>query len=207
MLAGKILALAQSGSELILWLLLVLSVFSLGMIFERFFTLRKIRKNSERVQRRIRDSLQSNDLKDIEEMAKDRDTLEGKALSYGLRHIQERGTNGLEEVFNTFALTEKPLLEKYLNFLATLGSNAPFVGLLGTVLEIMRAINAIGESHGDMSAVIGGIANALVATAFGLAVAIPAVVAYNYFQKQVRQTLQGVEAVKQFCMAYAKQKS
>lgn len=206
MLTNQIFSLAQSGAEIILWLLLILSIISLGMIFERFVTLRRIRKNSERMQDRIRDSLQSNSLKEVEEMAKDRETLEGRALSYGVRHIQESGSKGLEEIFNAFSLIEKPQLERYLNFLATLGSNAPFIGLLGTVLEIMRAINAIGENQGDMSMVIVGIAGALVATAVGLAVAIPAVIAYNYFQKQVKQVLQGIESVKQICLAYAKQK-
>lgn len=206
MLAEKIFSIAQIGAEGILWLLILLSVLSVGMIFERFFVLRKIRTQSHRLQDRIREALQSNELKDVEEMAKDRETIEGKALGYGVRHIQQSGTKGLEEVFNTFALIEKPILEKYLNFLATLGSNAPFIGLLGTVLEIMRAINAIGTNQGDMSQVIVGIAGALVATAVGLMVAIPAVIAYNYFRKQVQTTMQGLEAVKELCLAYAKQK-
>lgn len=207
MLTEKIFSVAQMGAEGILWMLILLSVISIGMIFERFYTLRKMRKSSEIMHDRIRESLQSNSLKDVEEMSKDRETVEGKALSYGIRHIQQNGANGLEEIFNTFSLMQKPVLEKYLNFLGTLGSNAPFIGLLGTVLEIMRAINTIGSNQSDMSQVIVGIAGALVATAVGLMVAIPAVIAYNYFQKQVKQVLLGVDAAKELCLAYAKQQT
>lgn len=204
MLTQKIFSVAQTGAESILWLLIALSVISLGIIFERFLVLRQTRKNSEKVLVKIKDSLQSNSLSDIEEIAKDKEALEGKALCYGLRHIQANGKEGLEEVFNTFALSEKPGLEKNLNFLATVGSNAPFIGLLGTVLEIMRAISTLGASQGDMSGVIVGIAGALVATAVGLFVAIPAVVAFNHFSKQVKGTLQGLETVREYCAAYAK---
>lgn len=205
MLIEKIFSIAQTGANWILWLLLILSVISLGIIFERFVTLKKIRKDSQKMQSRIKDILHSHSLNEIEEISKDRETLEGKAVSYGFRHIKENGENGLEEIFNTFSLVEKPQLESNLNFLATLGANAPFIGLLGTVLEIMRAINTIGTNQADMAGVMVGIAGALVATAVGLAVAIPAVVAYNYFQRQVKQILQGVDTVKELCLAYAKQ--
>ena len=188
MLTEKIFSVAQAGAEGILWLLILLSILSLGMIFERFFTLKKIRTQSENIRQKMMDSLQSNDLKQVEDLSKERETLEGRALNYGMRHISQSGSKGLSEIFNTFALLEKPLLERNLNFLATVGSNAPFIGLLGTVLEIMKAISAIGTNQGDMSQVIVGIAGALVATAVGLMVAIPAVIAYNYFQKQVKQT-------------------
>ena len=102
MLVEKMFALAQAGAEGILWLLILLSIVSIGMIVERFWTLRKIRLNSEKMQLRIRESLQTNDLKGVEDMAKERETIEGKALSYGVRHIQQNGSTGLEEIFNTF---------------------------------------------------------------------------------------------------------
>jgi biopolymer transport protein ExbB len=197
-------AIAQVAHVVTLWLLILLSVLSLAFILERLFTLTKIRNESARVSERLRDILQSNKLSELEDMAKDRKTLEGRALSYGLRHVHERGLNGLEEIFSAYALNERPILEKYLSFLATVGSNAPFIGLLGTVFGIMDAFRGMAQSQGDATAVMLGISKALTATAIGLMVAIPAVIAYNYFQKQVKGVLQNLESVKELCLAYAK---
>ena len=99
---------------------------------------------------------------------------------------------------------ERPFLEKHLNFLATVGSNAPFIGLLGTVFGIMDAFRGLATSQGDAAAVMIGISKALVATAIGLIVAIPAVIAYNYYNKQVRAIFQGLDGLRDLCIAYAK---
>lgn len=205
MLTQKIFSIAQNGAEAVLWLLLILSIVSVGIILERFFTLRGIKARSQKVQDRIREALQTYNLNEVEEISRDRESLEGRAMSYGLRHIKENGVDGLEEIFNSYSLVERPRLEKGLSFLATVGNNAPFVGLLGTVLGIMKAFNdlALAEAA-DNKVVMAGIAEALVATAVGLLVAIPAVAAFNYFQKQVKGTLQSMESVRELCAAYAK---
>jgi len=197
-------AMAQVAHIVTLYLLIFLSVLSLAFILERFFTLTKIKNDSARMGERLREILQSNSLADLEELGKEKKTLEGRGLSYGLRHVHERGVNGLEEIFSSYALNERPNLEKYLGFLATVGSNAPFIGLLGTVFGIMDAFRGMAQSQGDATAVMLGISKALVATAIGLMVAIPAVIAYNYFQKQVKGVLQNLESVKELCLAYAK---
>ena len=89
---------------------------------------------------------------------------------------------------------EKLRLERNLAFLATLGSNAPFVGLFGTVLGIIKAFHDLaGNQAGGPSVVMAGISEALVATAVGLMVAIPAVVAFNYFNRRVRSFMCKVE--------------
>ena len=208
MLTEKLFNIAQGGAEAILWVLITLSVLSVAMILERFITLRGIKIRSDRVKVRMREALASNSLEDLEDLGKDRDSLEGRALAYGLRHARDYGANGLAEIFNSFALLERPSLERSLNFLATVGSNAPFVGLLGTVLGIMKAFRDLSQNaaSGGNQAVMMGIAEALVSTAVGLIVAIPAVIAYNAFQKQVRQSLQSLESVRELCLAYAKKK-
>ncbi|MES2964553.1 MAG: MotA/TolQ/ExbB proton channel family protein [Bdellovibrionota bacterium] len=206
-LTDKLMTIASGGAEAILWLLLILSVISVGLIAERWWSLRVIAGRSNRVKSRMREALQSNNFDELEELARDRDALEGRALSYGLRHVKEQGTNGLSEIFNSFALLERPQLERSLNFLATIGSNAPFIGLLGTVLGIMRAFHDLAQNQsGNNQAVMTGIAEALVATAVGLLVAIPAVIAYNAFSRQVRSTLQGLESIREMCIVYAKKK-
>ena len=208
MLTEKLFLIAQGGAEAILWLLILISIISIGMILERWMTLRQVARNSNRVKNRLREALQSHNLSDLEELSKDRDTLEGRALSYGMRHVRENGVGGVEEIFNSFALMERPQLERSLNFLATVGSNAPFIGLLGTVLGIMRAFHDLAANTGaGNEAVMSGIAEALVSTAVGLIVAIPAVIAYNNFQRKVRSSLQSLEAVRDLCVAYAKQRA
>lgn len=197
-------AIAQVSHVVTLWLLVVLSVLSLAFILERFFSLTRVKNQSLRLAERLRELMHSNNLQELEEIGKERNSLEGRALSYGLRHVQANGTNGLEEIFSAYSLNERPPLERYLGFLATVGSNAPFIGLLGTVFGIMDAFRGMAQSQGDATAVMLGISKALVATAVGLMVAIPAVIAYNYFQKQVKGVMQNLETVKELCLAYAK---
>lgn len=197
-------AIAQVAHTVTLGLLILLSVLSLAFILERFFYVTKFKRSSQRISERLREILQSNNLAELEELAKDRQSLEGRALSYGLRHVHEKGVSGVEEIFSSYALIERPALDRNLGFLATVGSNAPFIGLLGTVFGIMDAFRGMAQSQGDAAAVMVGISKALVATAVGLMVAIPAVIAYNYFQKQVKGILQNLESVKELCVAYAK---
>jgi biopolymer transport protein ExbB len=203
-MTDKFFAIAQFGHEITLWVLISLSVFSLAFILERIFTLSKARSESNKVGLRIRDILQTNNLAELEDLAKDRNSLEGRALSYAIRHIKEKGNEGLEELFSSYAQMEKPFLEKHLNFLATVGSNAPFIGLLGTVFGIMDAFKELAHTQPDQPAVMLGISKALIATAVGLMVAIPAVISYNYFQRQVRGMMGSLESVKDLCLAYAK---
>ncbi len=204
MLTERLFTIAQGGAEAILWLLLALSVVSIGLILERWFSLRQITSRSRRVKVRMREALQSNNFDELEDIARDRDSLEGRALSYGLRHIKETGINGLAEIFNSFALLERPGMERSLTFLATIGANAPFIGLLGTVLGIMKAFRDLSQNAAAGNEVVMlGIAEALVATAVGLIVAIPAVIAYNSFTRQVRGALQSLETVRELCLTYA----
>lgn len=197
---------AEFGHDVTLWVLILLSIFSLAFILERFFTLGRLSKQSQKVSERIRGILKANQLAEVEDIAKEKDTVEGEALTYALRHIKERGLSGLEQVFSTYALIEKPVLEKRLNFLATVGSNAPFIGLLGTVFGVMDAFKQLAEAQPDQAMVMLGISKALIATAVGLAVAIPAVIAYNYFQRKVRGIMGSLESVRDLCIAYATSK-
>ncbi len=207
MLVDKFFMLSQGSADALLWLLLLTSILSIGMIIERFITLRSIFQKNLEFRNQAQELLQSHSLDEIDDLAKNKDSLPSRALAYGLRHCKAQGVEGLAEVFNTFLMIEKPKLEKNLNFLATVGSNAPFVGLLGTVLGIMKAFSDLAQSSGaGNDAVMAGIAHALVATAVGLFVAIPAVIGYNYFQKLVRQSLQSIDVARELCLAYAKSK-
>lgn len=207
MLNDKIFAIANVADQAVLYVLLILSVISVGMILERFFSLKKISNESRLIRARVRMALQTHTLDEVESLSKNPEALEGRALAIAMKHIKEKGEVGLEELFNSFTSAERPDLEKYLNFLATIGSNAPYIGLLGTVIGIMKAFHDLATStDAGQQTVMAGISAALVATATGLFVAIPAVIFYNYFQRQVRGILQNLDSVKELCMSYAKSK-
>lgn len=205
MFAEKIFAIAHYADQVVLVVLVIMSVVSVGMIFERFVTLRKVSEDSLRIRLRIKMALQTNSLQDFEDLAKDPVSIEGRAASQSIKHLKETGLKGFEEVFNTFILIEKPDLEKYLAVLATIASNAPFIGLLGTVLGIMKAFNDLAQAtDAGQQTVMAGISVALVATAAGLFVAIPAGIFYNYFTRKVKGILGSLESVKELGVAYAK---
>lgn len=207
MFAEKVFAVAHVADQAVLIILLIMSVLSVGMIFERSFALRRVSAESARVRRKIKAALQGNSVEDFEDIARDPSSLEGKAASYALRHMRDSGSKGVEELFNTFALSERPDLERFLNFLATVGSNAPYIGLFGTVLGIMKAFQDLASApEAGQQTVMAGISIALIATATGLFVAIPAVIFYNYYSKKVKGILQSLESVKELCLAYAKKK-
>lgn len=203
MLTQKILAVTQGGSDAILYLMIFLSICSIAVIIERFVYLKGVLGSSKKISTRAQEALKANDLKVLEDLSKNHEALEGRMLQLALRHRESKGIAGLQEVMDSFLLMERPVLEKNLGFLNTLGNNAPFIGLLGTVLGVVKAFSDLAASQGNPSVVMQGISEALVATAVGLFVAIPAVAAYNYFIKQVRSIINSAEAIKQLCLAYA----
>jgi biopolymer transport protein ExbB/TolQ len=205
MMSEKIFMLAKYADQAVLLILAVMSVVSIAMIFERFLSLGKMAEKSELVRSKIKSILTQNNLNGFEDLAKDVDSLEGRAASHALKHIQGNGTDGFEEVFNSFVLNEKPELEKYLSVLATIASNAPFIGLLGTVLGIMKAFNDLAQStEAGQQTVMAGISIALIATAAGLFVAIPAGMFFNFYTRKVKSMMNNLESVKELGLAYAK---
>lgn len=106
----------------------------------------------------------------------------------------KKDKNEIKRLLRRYETLESVKLEKYLNFLATTGSTAPFIGLFGTVWGIMNAFHGIGSSGSASLAVVApGIAEALIATAVGLAAAIPAVIAYNYYLSMSRKMILEME--------------
>lgn len=105
-----------------------------------------------------------------------------------------RDSNEIKRLLRRYETLESVKLEKYLNFLATTGSTAPFIGLFGTVWGIMSSFHGIGAAGSASLAVVApGIAEALIATAVGLLAAIPAVIAYNYYLSMSRKMIIDME--------------
>jgi len=99
-----------------------------------------------------------------------------------------------KRVLRRYGALESAKLEKYLHFLATTGSTTPFIGLFGTVWGIMNSFRSIGSAGAaSLTAVAPGIAESLIATAAGLAAAIPAVIAYNYYLSMARRMIIDME--------------
>jgi biopolymer transport protein TolQ len=196
---------ADMSAHGILYLMGVVSVLSISIMIERYFSLRKVSAQSKELAKDFRNVLANQDLSQIEVLSKKSDSLEGKALGYGLNYVQKNGANGLDDIFNSFKTVERPGLEKNLNLLGTIASNAPYVGLLGTVMGIMKAFNDLALAPGQGNEVVmAGIGHALVSTAIGLAVAIPAVIAFNLFNKKVGMVLDNIDAARDLCLAYTK---
>jgi biopolymer transport protein ExbB len=175
-LSARFLSLALGGAGWVLWLLIALSVISLAISLERLWYFR-----THRVQKATM-------LADMQALLRERASAD----------IDREGLAppraDIEAVTAGAKAREKLRLERNLAFLATLGSNAPFVGLFGTVLGIIKAFHDLaGNQAGGPSVVMAGISEALVATAVGLMVAIPAVVAFNYFNRRVRAFMCKVE--------------
>jgi len=209
MLSEKIYSIALLADEAVLNLLLILSIMNVAVILERFFYIRKFWKSSEVVRAKIKLALENNAINELENIAKETDSLEGKAARYALEYMKSHGSKGLEEFFNTFVQTHKPEMENRLGFLATVGSNAPFIGLLGTVFGIMkvfRELSLVTEQGSNQVVIMSGISMALVATGAGLLVAIPAVVSFNFFNRKVRYIFENLDSLKEMTIAYSKQK-
>jgi biopolymer transport protein TolQ len=199
--------LADASAHGLLWFMAILSIISVSIIIERFLALRRISSSSVGVAQRLRTMIEAEDLEQIETLAKKNTSLEGRALGHGLGFVKKHGANGLDELFSSIKAIERPLLEKNLSLLGTIASNAPYVGLLGTVMGIMKAFNDLAVAPGQGNEVVmAGIGHALVSTAIGLAVAIPAVSAFNFFNRKVILILGSIDAVKDLCLAHAKSK-
>jgi biopolymer transport protein ExbB len=121
-----------------------------------------------------------------------------------LKAALETGSDASENVdraVRSYLTLERTRLERGLTALATLGSNAPFIGLFGTVLGIIQAFGSLAAQSSSTMSVMTGISEALVATAIGLFVAIPAVVAYNVFSRRMRLVLAECDSLRDFYLS------
>lgn len=188
MLTEKLLAFTTVGAEWVLWLLVLLSVASVGVMIERavFFARRRL-PDPDGLSR----LLLRGDLAAARAAVQDRQGMEAEVLRAAIDNA-ERGWGAVAEVVNAQLERARLEYERRLAFLGTLGNNAPFIGLLGTVLGIIRAFADLAAHPGAAGAgsVMAGISEALVATAVGLAVALPAVVTFNLFQRWLRRSAQ-----------------
>jgi biopolymer transport protein TolQ len=176
--------------KLVMLLLLLASVWVWAIVFDKIFALRRVNREADAFEDRFWSGGSLEDLYDQEgaRPANPMAAVFGAAMGEWRRSARVAGADmargsvrdRIDRAMNVAVVREMDRLERWMVFLASVGSIAPFVGLFGTVWGIMHSFSAIAAMHNtNLSVVAPGIAEALFATAIGLVAAIPAVLAYN----------------------------
>jgi biopolymer transport protein ExbB len=185
------------GVGWVMWLLIGLSVVSVAIMVERaLFFIRHAHGGVDAIVNRLADG----DLEGALALVSGRRGLTAEVLREGARAVP-RGAGAVEEMVSATIVRQRLRYEQRLSYLGTLGNNAPFIGLFGTVLGIVEAFAALaataqkGAVSDSTASIMTGISQALVATAVGLLVALPAVAVYNLFSRWLKTIVARGECV------------
>jgi biopolymer transport protein ExbB len=171
------------GWGLVTVILILCGLATLGVIVERTFFFCRARINADELEK-IKQHVKKKRFKEAEKLCESNHTPLSRVIKTGLEN-RTLPSSELEEKIESARLKELRGMERGLGVLGTIGNIAPLIGLFGTVIGIMDAFGELGGGGGHR-AIMGGISEALRTTAVGLAVAIPAVVCYNYFLRKVK---------------------
>ena len=177
------------GAEWVLWLLVTLSAVSVIVMIERALFFSRNATDLTSVSKRVLAALRKGGEPEARKVVKEVPGMAGGVLNSALDAYDD-GVDAIEEVIHAQIVLERSRYDRFLNVLGTLGNNAPFIGLLGTVIGILNAFSDLAgalEGTSKTEAVMSSISEALVATAVGLAVAIPAVIAFNIFKSKIKR--------------------
>ena len=181
-------------ARIIAFILFIMSIWSLAVMIDRYLYFRAARNQSREFAPKVAGALKDSKLEEAIKIAdRSKKSHLAEVVTAGLQEFRSTGGAVNEETIESSkrALERAEAivhakLKRGLGVLATIGSTAPFVGLLGTVIGILNAFQQIAvQKSSGIGAVAGGISEALVTTAFGLLVAIPAVMTFNYFTNKV----------------------
>lgn len=199
-----LLKLALVGGDWVLYLLLLSSVLSLAVMIQKIVFFYRNSIAWDDFSEMLSSFLNRGDTIAALEYARRHNNPAARTVAAGLRNL-DKGAAAVEEVLIGKRIAEKFRMESRLVILGTLGNNAPFIGLFGTVLGIIKAFHDLAMSQNpNPSVVMAGVSEALVATAVGLIVAIPAVMAYNYFQRRVKEYVTQMEAASKMLLVFVK---
>lgn len=199
---NRITSLAQFGASWVLWLLLALSIVAVAVAIERAVLFLSSRDDIVRLRDELRVLLSRGDANAARRKLEESPSFEARVAAAGLN---ADGSASAEERIAGETELVRLTMEKNLTVLGTLGNNAPFVGLLGTVIGIVRAFRELESSSGQVSAgLMAEIGEALVATAVGLVVALPAVAFFNLYQRVIRARLARAGALGHEILAFRK---
>ena len=166
--------------------ILFCSVIALAIFLERIIRFAKMSKRGKGLEMRVIDKLKTNDDQEALKIAKSSDSPMGRVLVHALE-VKDQDRETLETVISHATDEEVRDLSRYLQALATIGNIAPILGLLGTVMGMIKAFMVIQEMGGKVNAAVlaGGIWEAMMTTALGLSVALPTLVAHSYLLSRV----------------------
>ncbi len=186
----KIIQLFIDGGPAIMLLILLCFIIALVIIIERSIFLGKITKNDESIIKRITDSIGRRNYNEALIICDTNPSPASNLLKAGIESRAET-EQVIQESIKDAAVLEIPKLERNLTMLGTIANISTLLGLLGTVLGNMEAFGLIGSQSalGSMEMLAGGISKALMTTAFGLIVAIPSTVFYNFFVSKVNNMI------------------
>jgi biopolymer transport protein ExbB len=186
---------AQLGANWVLWLLIALSVISIGIMIDRAIWLYHREADTERFIRELRGAFDRGELDRLQTKYMDSPAI---AVQVGLRGLaaRTRGPDAAAEAMHGERARWRRTADRNLIVLGTLGNNVPFVGLFGTVLGVISAFQHLANKSAEAEKeTLSTIAEALAATALGLLVAIPAVIAFNFFNRKIRVIMGGADEV------------
>jgi biopolymer transport protein ExbB/biopolymer transport protein TolQ len=203
----KLLKVALLGASWVMYLMIALSVFSIGAMVERWWFFARRNRDVDALEEELLKLLEQGDRAGAQvllDKAKPR-SFEAEILAPALRYL-DAGVDAFADCVEGELIKVRQEMERGSTLLGTLGNNAPFIGLLGTVIGVIIAFQRLGSSQAasSMNAVMGGIAEALVSTAVGLFVALPAVVAYNIIQKKIGDIESNTQAIEKQVSAFMK---
>jgi biopolymer transport protein ExbB len=197
------------GAWPVLVILVILSVISVAIIMERAYMFFTIRDRFDLLAQDFDRLLRRHEYAEAKKRLTQSPSAEAAVLLAGMNEVS-RGPRAAEETMQGASILQRLRLEQGLVFLGTVGNNAPFVGLFGTVIGVLKAFEGFGQQTKETAAanlapnslIMGAIAEALVATAVGLFVAIPAVAFFNVFQRQIKSKMANADALSRVLIAH-----
>jgi len=196
----------RAGSRWVLWLLIFLSFAAVAVMIERLWFFLKERKPAREIDAALK-VLRTKGVEDAAKLLQGLPSMQATVVRACLSRAED-GPASVDEHRAAIVEQERQRYEKRLAFLGTLGNNAPFIGLFGTVLGIIRAFADLSVSSANgTEAVMAGISESLVATGVGLLVALPAVAAYNAFSRHVETSAATADAYAHEVLAHLKKVS
>lgn len=187
------LGLANMGAEWVMWLMIGMGFLAAVVGFERLWLFTSTSVDVTRVARNVLKALKAGDLDKARKVVGSGKGMEERVLSDALGAYEE-GPDSVEEVATASLIRERQRYDRSVSYLGTVGSNGPFIGLLGTVIGIILSFGELGRNpKGGLEVVGPGISEALVSTAVGLLVAIPAVMVFNNLRSTIKKRVGNTE--------------
>ena len=189
----NLLQLVDPRYSWVMTFILVLSIFTIALIIERFVFFMKRRVRMDKFFEKIKDTFQTGGIPEVLALVKNYDNPLAHMVRVGFENYNLT-EDMIAEMMESEILTQRNRMERFVGGLNTLGNVSPLMGLLGTVLGLIDAfLNIAISGSGGPAVVAKGVGEALYTTAFGLIVAVPAVFAYNYFAKKSTDTVDELE--------------